>query len=270
MAVAEVLFLNNVRGDGYEGPFDLKAPLQSLLDFDMLPLPRRAGIGTEHSSSEEKKGGSDGKGDESKSKTRPLGKRRTYSGGLEKHLDGKRGAGLDEVMASASGERETRQSLESAPAKPWKDLFPKYEKGELILYYDRYNGEWRWWRVWVEAIILPTETQYRDGMVDIMYQLSPHPMENIGNTRLLIKEYRLREYRRERQDYGKPQILTSLPTRLDPLHSMDAVGIDTCSALSVSTRKEDFLFLDSSVSARNSVVLRGVGGSDARTGGEDQ
>ena len=118
----------------------------------------------------------------------------------------------------------------------------------------------------MEAIILPTETQYRDGMVDIMYQLCPHPNENIGNTRLIIKEYRLREFQGSHQDNWKPQTLTSLPTRLDPLHSMDAVGIDTCSALSVSTRKEDFLFLDSSVSARNSVVLRGVGGSDAKIG----
>jgi hypothetical protein len=48
---------------------------------------------------------------------------------------------------------------------------------------------------------------------------------------------------------------------------MEVVGIDTCSALSVSTRREDFLFLDSSTSAKNSIVLRGVGGSDAKIGG---
>ena len=48
---------------------------------------------------------------------------------------------------------------------------------------------------------------------------------------------------------------------------MEMVGIDTCSALSVSTRREDFLFLDSSKKAIHSVVLRGVGGSDAKIGG---
>jgi hypothetical protein len=48
---------------------------------------------------------------------------------------------------------------------------------------------------------------------------------------------------------------------------MEVVGIDTCSALFVSTRREDFLFLDSSISAKNSIVLRGVGGSDAKIGG---
>ena len=47
MAEAEALVLNNVRGDGYEGPFDLKSSLQTLLDFDSLPLPRRAGVSNE-------------------------------------------------------------------------------------------------------------------------------------------------------------------------------------------------------------------------------
>ncbi len=62
---------------------------------------------------------------------------------------------------------------------------------------------------------------------------------------------------------------TSLPTQVGPLHKMEVVGIDTCSALSVSTRREDFLFLDSSREATSSVVLRGVGGSDAKIGGRD-
>ncbi len=44
MAVAEILFLNNEKGNGYESPFDLKSPFQSLLDFDQLLLPRKAGI----------------------------------------------------------------------------------------------------------------------------------------------------------------------------------------------------------------------------------
>ena len=73
MAEAEVMFLNNVREDGWEGPFDLKAPLQTLLDFDLLPLPRRAGVSKGQSSSDEKKGGSEGDGNESKEKTRPDG-----------------------------------------------------------------------------------------------------------------------------------------------------------------------------------------------------
>ncbi len=43
------------------------------------------------------------------------------------------------------------------------------------------------------------------------------------------------------------------------LHPMDHVGIDTCSARSVSSEIADFLYLDTSVRAINSVELNGVG-----------
>jgi hypothetical protein len=40
---------------------------------------------------------------------------------------------------------------------------------------------------------------------------------------------------------------------------MNHVGIDTCSAVSVSTERADFLYLDESAEARNSISLNGVG-----------
>ncbi len=43
------------------------------------------------------------------------------------------------------------------------------------------------------------------------------------------------------------------------LHDMDYVGVDTCSARSVSSEISDFLFLDRSLQARMSVSLNGVG-----------
>ena len=68
---------------------------------------------------------------------------------------------------------------------------------------------------------------------------------------------------------GRPYdlLLHALKPNTDALHNMEVVGIDTCSALSVSTREEDFLFLDRSLQATESVILRGVGGSDAKIGG---
>jgi hypothetical protein len=88
MTQAEVLFLNNAKGDGWEGPFDLEVPLKDLFEFDLLPLPRQAamisnlppGKGKEEASSES-------------------GEHR-----LDKYLTGGRGAGWTEVMSSA---RET-------------------------------------------------------------------------------------------------------------------------------------------------------------------
>ncbi len=43
------------------------------------------------------------------------------------------------------------------------------------------------------------------------------------------------------------------------LHPLNFVGMDTCSARSVSSEASDFLYLDSSEYARNSVELNGVG-----------
>ncbi len=51
------------------------------------------------------------------------------------------------------------------------------------------------------------------------------------------------------------------------LHDLDLVRIDTCSAVSVSTERDDFLFLDASQGAKDSVTLRGVGGSSSVIGG---
>jgi hypothetical protein len=45
------------------------------------------------------------------------------------------------------------------------------------------------------------------------------------------------------------------------------VGIDTCSAVAVSTEREDFLFIDDSPEAKDSVTLRGVGGENPVIGG---
>ncbi len=57
---------------------------------------------------------------------------------------------------------------------------------------------------------------------------------------------------------------------LNTLHDLNYVGIDTCSAVSVSTERNDFPFIDDSQEARDSVILRGVGGVNSVIGGEDQ
>ncbi len=56
-------------------------------------------------------------------------------------------------------------------------------------------------------------------------------------------------------------------TKTEALHPLDYVGIDTCSAMSVSTEIGDFLFLDQSKEAVHSVELNGVGGGESKVGG---
>ncbi len=54
---------------------------------------------------------------------------------------------------------------------------------------------------------------------------------------------------------------------LNTLHDLNYVGIDTCSAVSVSTEKGDFSFIDDSQAAKDSVILMGVGGENTVIGG---
>ena len=54
---------------------------------------------------------------------------------------------------------------------------------------------------------------------------------------------------------------------LNTLHDLNYVGIDTCSAVSVSTERKDFAFIDDSLEAKESVILRGVGGENTIIGG---
>jgi hypothetical protein len=54
---------------------------------------------------------------------------------------------------------------------------------------------------------------------------------------------------------------------LNILHDLHHVGIDTCSAVSVSTERKDFAFIDESLAAKESDILRGVGGENKVIGG---
>jgi hypothetical protein len=54
----------------------------------------------------------------------------------------------------------------------------------------------------------------------------------------------------------------------EALHPLEYIGIDTCSAMAVSTESLDFLYLDRSEEAVRSVELNGVGGNDSTVGGQ--
>ena len=55
----------------------------------------------------------------------------------------------------------------------------------------------------------------------------------------------------------------------DALHGMDTIGIDTDSGKSMSTRVADFLWIDVSKEAQDSIEITGVGGSDTDVGGRE-
>ncbi len=91
----------------------------------------------------------------------------------------------------------------------------------------------------------------------------------------LASKEEIKERRKKRKKINVAACLMALKRRdEDPdnpdsnsLHDLSMVGIDTCSAVSVSTELEDFLFVDRSEEARDSVTLRGVGGMNSAIGG---
>ena len=120
----------------------------------------------------------------------------------------------------------------------------------------------------------PTERESLRDNRGITYRVIPIPVEGEVCRELTVEEDSLRNRNRpppaeEKDSKGKgddewdQEGSSCLVSNLEPLHPMNVVGIDTCSAMSVSTRRVDFLYIDSSSEARSSVVLRGVGGNNA-------
>ena len=71
-----------------------------------------------------------------------------------------------------------------------------------------------------------------------------------------VREDLIDRKRRSVKRKGKTTLVVKI-SLANSLHDLDLVGIDTCSAVSVSTEKEDFIFIDGSRKARDSVTLRG-------------
>jgi hypothetical protein len=176
---AKVLFLNNQKSQGWEGPFDMSLTVEDMIDFNAQPAPRAHTWPTSVNESES-----------------------FFWGG---------------------GEWRVRALV--------RDVVYWFHKPLGVV------GKWS--RAIVEKVILPTELQYREGWTDIMYQIMQTPMgdENYGSS--IAKEDDMRP-----SLWGDPTTYACMPSNTDALHSIDVVGIDTCSALLVSTREEDILFQD--------------------------
>ncbi len=102
---AKVLFLNNQKSKGWEGPFDMSLTMDDMVEFNSMAAPQAhtwpASVKeTASSSGEEESGGST----ITVVRPGPL-----FPGELDKHLTGKRGAGYRELMAS---EKKTQAKWE--------------------------------------------------------------------------------------------------------------------------------------------------------------
>jgi hypothetical protein len=261
---AQVLFLGNEKSTGWEGPFDASLSMDEVRDFSTKRPPRahtRPASATVSTGSDRYTPTSDKEvsSDSEASDGKGVGK---FQGELDKYLARGRGAGYQTIMDAEIKAKTLRKTYYRLLSEEWSSLNPPCKVGEVVWLYSTEEGVGKWRKACVEKVILPTELQYREGMTDILYQNCLAPMGGNESVITIGKEEDIRPSK-----CGGSQASTSMPTCTDALHSMDVVGIDTCSALSVSTEQSDFLFLDTSSKATSSVDLRGVGGSDAKIGG---
>ena len=181
---------------------------------------------------------------------------------------------LEEVESKSSNMpspgllKSTRTVMESPGARPspprkrrrMSDDEPMFFVGDEVGFCDnraRVSGAGR-----ITRIIRPGEkgNPYHSNLglfdpeAETLYEIDTIGATNTG------REGWIRESMMWKTKGSTKRAVTSLPVSSSKvLHPMNHVGVDTCSAVSVSTEVADFLYLDKSEEARNSLSLNGVG-----------
>jgi hypothetical protein len=158
----------------------------------------------------------------------------------------------------------------------WKlqEIFvPKFKLKEVVYYWSHIKKEF--WVGVVTEIVQPTVMEQEQGH-HLRYLVEPEGADLVIPVPCVcVKECHIRPLGWAITHLCLPntQSTESSPTTClpisgsSPLLPLNYVGIDTCSALSVSTQRADFSFLDESIAAKESVSLRGIGGEQSSIGG---
>jgi hypothetical protein len=155
--------------------------------------------------------------------------------------------------------RESRQDVKGGFFEP---MNPRFRMGQRVFYFVEELGNEKWHSARVLGITYPGEEDHPFVSEQIRYTLQPDKETGQSYENVKRKENELRDW-----SWARPCLVTRLKNDKVPLVPLDLVGIDTCSALSVSSRKDDFLWLDTSLEAKRSIILRGVGGESTKIGG---
>jgi hypothetical protein len=157
---------------------------------------------------------------------------------------------------SCQQERERLEVRQNRPAYiPRQDCprTPKWKVGDNIKFYDAANRFREGWGM-ITAVIQPGIVGYSPDDGEYRYEIDTIYCENKNSSGWVLEKN------------IKPVIKRSAMPMSDEvrgsaLHPLNYIGVDTCSAMSVSTEQSDFLYLDKSVAAVRSVSLGGVGGN---------
>ena len=230
---------DNVETD-WEGPFDLQTSVAELLSYGKMVQPQ-----------------------ESSSSADPItAARKLWKEVKANKAPGK--VGLAEIFESER-KRLEKESTSAVRFQVNDSLKPKFEMGQRVYYFINEVGNEKWHSSRVIGYSYPRKWSSSSENTspaenEIKYRLLPDRENGQEYDVVYRKESKLRTW-----GWAKPCYMTT--ARPAPLVPLDLVGIDTCSALSVSSRSDDFLWLDTSVKAKRSVILRGVGGDAAKIGG---
>jgi hypothetical protein len=141
----------------------------------------------------------------------------------------------------------------------------RFKHGQIVYYWD--TNKVNYWVGVVKGIQIPVIK--REGLIAARYAIEPEGEGNDRVQNVIIQEKNMRPIEWALWCLQQKRVvpITCLPINATPLLPLDCVGIDTCSALSVSSERSDFPFLDQSQSARDSISLRGIGGEQSAVGG---
>jgi hypothetical protein len=173
--------------------------------------------------------------------------------------------GFDDLMNSERKRLKTLEEKKAVEAQTLVPLIPKFGIRDRVYYYTSEPGNEKWHSSRVLGFRQPEKWRgggAKPAQREIFYCLLPDDENGQQYERVYRRESELRKW-----SWAKPILAMSNKSKPTPLVPLDLVGIDTCSALSVSSRREDFLWLDTTSEAKMSVILRGVGGESAAIGG---
>ncbi len=147
-------------------------------------------------------------------------------------------------------------------AKGKEEKVERFQIGQRVYFFNDEPGNEKWHEARVIGHLYPGDDGYPAGQRQVVYRIQSDGEKGQKYQPTIRKENSLRAW-----DWAKPCLVAKVGNETQPLLPLDRVGIDTCSALSVSSRRDGFLWLDESKEAKRSVILRDVGGDTATIGG---
>ena len=191
---AQVRFLGNEKSEGWEGPFDTSLSMEEVRDFSLKFPPRARGRSTSptvslgsdrYTPTSEKESESDSESSKGK-------EWKQFDGELDKYLTRGRGAGYRTILEAERKTKDLRRKYYRLLSEEWSALNPHYKVGEGVWVCSKEDGVAKWRKACIQKVILPTELQYREGMIDILYQTSQVPIGRMESVIAIGKESDIR------------------------------------------------------------------------------